>query len=221
VSGTLPHLLFLRMIFGTVALKRSPPHRMNDFTLFLRKFLKHGTEIASLAPSSRQLSLATVANIDWANTHTLLELGSGTGPITKVIVEKARPDCRIMAVERDIDFVKRLQERFAGTPNVEIVHGDVCHLPEILAARGLRTVDAVVSGLPIPSFPPDLQKALFASVSEVLKPGGPFNQITEMPWVYLKFYRQHFEHVRFKFEPRNLPPAGAYHCRGPRMSVSA
>ena len=33
---------------------------MSDFTLFLGKFLKHGTAIASLAPSSRWLSRATV-----------------------------------------------------------------------------------------------------------------------------------------------------------------
>jgi len=194
---------------------------MNDFTLFLRKFLRHGTQIASLAPSSRQLSLATVANIDWANTKSILELGSGTGPITAVIAEKASRDCRILAVERDPDFVERLKVRFENLPNVEVIQGDVRHLPEILAERGLESVDAVVSGLPIPSFPPELQEALFDNVRKVLKPGGPFSQITEMPWVYLRLYRKYFDNVRFRFEPRNLPPAGAYHCSGPKASVSA
>ncbi|MBI1323839.1 methyltransferase domain-containing protein [bacterium] len=194
---------------------------MNDFTLFLKKFIRHGTAIASLAPSSRKLSLATVANIDWANTHTLLELGAGTGPITAVIAEKARPDCRIMALERDPDFVERMKVRFANVPNVEVIQGDVRNLPEILAERGLESVDAVVSGLPIPSFPPDLQEALFDNVRKVLKPGGPFSQITEMPWVYLRLYRKYFDNVRFRFEPRNLPPAGAYHCSGPKASVGA
>jgi len=194
---------------------------MNDFTLFLKKFIRHGTAIASLAPSSRKLSLATVANIDWANTHTLLELGAGTGPITAVIAEKARPDCRIMALERDPDFVERMKIRFANVPNVEVIQGDVRNLPEILAERGLESVDAVVSGLPIPSFPPELQEALFDNVRKVLKPGGPFSQITEMPWVYLRLYKKYFDNVRFRFEPRNLPPAGAYHCSGPKASVSA
>ncbi len=194
---------------------------MNDFTLFLKKFIRHGTAIASLAPSSRKLSLATVANIDWANTHTLLELGAGTGPITAVIAEKARPDCRIMALERDPDFVERMKVRFANVPNVEVIQGDVRNLPEILAERGLESVDAVVSGLPIPSFPPELQEALFDNVRKVLKPGGPFSQITEMPWVYLRLYKKYFDNVRFRFEPRNLPPAGAYHCSGPKASVSA
>lgn len=194
---------------------------MNDFTLFLKKFIRHGTAIASLAPSSRKLSLATVANIDWANTHTLLELGAGTGPITAVIAEKARPECRIMALERDPDFVDRMKVRFANVPNVEVIQGDVRNLPEILAERGLESVDAVVSGLPIPSFPPELQEALFENVRKVLKPGGPFSQITEMPWVYLRLYKKYFDNVRFRFEPRNLPPAGAYHCSGPKASVGA
>lgn len=189
---------------------------MSDFTLFFRKFLKHGTKIASPAPSSRWLSLATVANINWASTHTVLELGSGTGPITQVIVEKANPSCRILAVERDPDFVERLRQRFADVPNVEVIEGDVCNLPNILAERGLDKVDAVVSGLPIPSFPPELQNALFENVAQVLKPGGPFSQITEMPWVYMKLYRRYFQNVRFRFEPRNLPPGGAYHCHSPK-----
>lgn len=194
---------------------------MNDFTLFLSKFLKHGTAIASPAPSSRKLSLATVANIDWAHTNVVLELGAGTGPITQVIVEKARPDCRILAIERDPDFVKRLQVRFADVKNVEVIEGDVCNLPAILAERGLTHVDAVVSGLPIPSFPKELQNALFSNVAQVLKPGGPFSQITEMPWVYIKLYRRYFNQVKFRFEPRNFPPGGAYHCCGPKSAASA
>ena len=87
---------------------------MSDFTLFLGKFLKHGTAIASLAPSSRWLSRATVRNVDWDRARVLVELGAGTGPITRVIAEKARPDCRVVVLERDPDFARLLRERFQG-----------------------------------------------------------------------------------------------------------
>ncbi len=87
-------------------------------------------------------------------------------------------------------------------------------LAKILAARGIDQVDAVVSGLPVPSFPRDLQRELFRVIRRILAPTGTFNQITELPWVYWRFYRQFFDHVQFAFEPRNLPPAGAYFCRG-------
>lgn len=85
---------------------------MNDFALFLGKFLTQGTRIASVAPSSRWLSRTTLANIDSARVDALVEFGAGTGPITRVIAELARPDCRVVVIERDRDFARLLEERF-------------------------------------------------------------------------------------------------------------
>jgi phospholipid N-methyltransferase len=187
---------------------------MSDFSLFLGKFFKHGTAIASLAPSSRWLSQTTVRNIPWDRARILVELGAGTGPITRVLAEKARPDCRVVVLERDPDFARLLHERFDPLPNFDVVEGDVRNLTEILAARGIGQVDYVISGLPVPSFPRELQLDLFRVVKQVLSPSGTFNQITEMPWVYWRFYKRFFHEVRFVFEPRNFPPAGAYFCRG-------
>jgi phosphatidylethanolamine/phosphatidyl-N-methylethanolamine N-methyltransferase len=187
---------------------------MSDFTLFLGKFLKHGTAIASLAPSSPWLSRATVRNVDWARANVLVELGAGTGPITKVLAENARPGCRVIVLERDPDFVKILEDRFGANANLEVVGADVRDLAAILSERGIERADHVISGLPVPSFPKDLQRDLFRNVRSVLDPSGTYNQITELPWVYLRFYRRFFEDVRFAFEPRNFPPAGAYFCRG-------
>ena len=187
---------------------------MKDSLLFLGKFLKHGTAIASLAPSSPWLSRTTVRNVDWDRAKVLVELGAGTGPITKILAEKARPDCRVVVLERDPDFARILRERFQGYGNFDVVEGDVRDLTLILERLGISQVDAVISGLPVPSFPKDLQRDLFRVVKKILVPGGTYNQITEMPWVYLRFYRKFFQDVQFAFEPRNLPPAGAYFCRG-------
>jgi ornithine lipid N-methyltransferase len=187
---------------------------MNDSLLFLGKFLKHGTAIASLAPSSPWLSRTTVRNLDWDRAKVLVELGAGTGPITKVLAEKARPDCRVVVLERDPDFARILRERFQGHANFDVVEGDVRDLTSILEGLGISRVDAVISGLPVPSFPEELQRDLFRVVKRILTPGGTYNQITEMPWVYWRFYRRYFRDVQFAFEPRNLPPAGAYYCRG-------
>jgi len=191
---------------------------MSDFRLFLGKFLRQGTAIASVAPSSRWLSETTVRNIDWGTVNTLLELGAGTGPITRVIARRARPDCRVVVVERDHDFARLLRERFRNMPNFDIVEGNVCELDSILAGCGIDRVDHVISGLPVPSFPKELQNALFEAVRKVLSHDGTYNQITEIPWVFWGFYRGFFDHVQFAFEPRNLPPAGAYFCRGIKLS---
>jgi len=189
---------------------------MNDNALFLGKFLRQGTAIASVAPSSRWLARVTVRNIDWQRSGALVELGAGTGPITRVIAAHVRPECRVVVVERDPDFARLLRERFQDRANFEIVLGDVRDLGSILLDRGIASVDHVISGLPVPSFPRSLQANLFRAVGAVLRPTGTYNQITEIPWLYGRFYRKFFAEVRFVFEPRNLPPAGAYFCRGAR-----
>jgi phospholipid N-methyltransferase len=189
---------------------------MSDFSLFFGKFLKHGTKIASLAPSSPWLSRATVGNVDWANAGVIVELGAGTGPITRVIAERARPETKVVVLERDADFAAILRQRFAHHPHFDVVEGDVRDLSAILADRGIGRVDHVISGLPVPSFPKDLQRDLFRVIRDVLAPGGGYSQITELALVYRGLYRKFFDEVKFVFEPRNFPPAGAYFCRDPK-----
>ena len=187
---------------------------MSDLSLFFGKFLKHGTKIASLAPSSPWLSRATVANVDFATAEVLVELGAGTGPITRVLAERARPETKVVVLERDADFAALLRERFAHLGHFDVVEGDARDLSSLLADRGIGRVDHVISGLPVPSFPKDLQHDLFRAVRDVLRPGGGYSQITELALVYRGLYRRYFDEVKFVFEPRNFPPAGAYHCRG-------
>lgn len=192
---------------------------MNDFSLFLGKFLRHGTTIASLAPSSPWLSRTTVRNVDWESARVVVELGAGTGPITRVLTERAHPDCHLVIVECDADFARLLRTRFGQRPRCDVVEGDVRDLASILNDRGITQANYIVSGLPVPSFPKDLQRDLFRMVKQYLAPAGSFNQITELPWVYWRFYRRYFDEVQFVFEPRNLPPAGAYICRGVKDSL--
>jgi phospholipid N-methyltransferase len=192
---------------------------MNDHTLFLGKFLTQltrGNPIASIAPSSRWLARTTVRNIAWDRARNLVELGAGTGPITRVLAERARPDCRVIVVERDRDFAGLLRDRFGDLPNFEIVEGDALDLARLLADRGIGRVDHVISGLPVPSFSRELQRDFFRVVRAILGPEGSFNQITEIAWVYWPLYRKYFDRVEFAFEPRNLPPSGAYVCWGPK-----
>src|SRR3954451_698872 len=162
---------------------------MSDFTLFLGKFVRQGTAIASLAPSSRWLSQATVRNIDWSRAGVIVELGAGTGPITRVIAARARPECRVIVLERDPDFCRLLRARFQHLQNFDIIEGVVRDLAAILAERGIGLADHIVSRLPVPSFPRDLRDILFGPVGQILKREGPYTQITELPWVYWRFYR--------------------------------
>ena len=197
--------------------KLSPRPAGPDWWLMLRKFVSHGTSIAAFSPSSRFLARTMVRGIDWAKTRTVVELGAGTGPITRELVKAAPTHARLVIVERDPDFCRVLRAKF---PTHDVVEGDACRLDEILAHRGIARADHVISGLPLPSFPPALRDSIIRMSARVLGPDGEFRQITNMPWVYLKLYRTYFRDVSFRLVPLNLPPGGVYVCRGYQPAVA-
>src|SRR6185369_9446326 len=139
---------------------------MNEPLLFFKKYLQYGSKIASVVPSSTYLARAVCSNIDWRECSTVVELGAGTGPITDEILRHARPECRIIAIERDHDFVEVLQKRFSSRANLEIVEGDCADLKEILESRGIWSVDHIISGLPTAVLPRGTRDRLFRAVQK-------------------------------------------------------
>jgi phospholipid N-methyltransferase len=186
-----------------------PKHR-SDFWMVFKKFMTQGTAIATPAPSGRFLVKEMLKGIDWDSAKVIVELGAGTGPITDILLKKVRPHTRLMIVEIEQDFCDRLRRRF---PNAEIVQGDAAHLDKLLADRGIEHVDHLVSGLPMPSIPHPIRKAIFESAMKCMGPEGVFRQLTVMPYVYWNFYRHYFQDVSFKLVPMNFPPAGVYFCK--------
>ncbi len=74
---------------------------------------------------------------------TVLEIGPGTGNLTRAL---ARAAGRVIAVEVDDRLIPLLQAAFADQPHVEIVHGDILTLD--LAGRLGDTPYILVANLP-------------------------------------------------------------------------
>jgi phospholipid N-methyltransferase len=184
---------------------------MCDLWLVLRKFLGNAKTVATVAPSSRSLSRAIIRGIDWSKTKCIVELGAGTGPVTKALVETAPPGVRLIVNEFLPEFCEVLRRRF---PTVEIVEGDARRLSDMLAERGIAQVDYVLSGLPLTHFAPADRDAVIDQSAKLLGADGEFRQLTTAPWLYRGLYRRYFRDVRFRLVMWNLPPGGVYFCRG-------
>lgn len=180
--------------------------------LHFRKWLRHGRSVAALTPSGRALSAASISRVSAEHPQTIVELGAGTGAVTRAAAARMHPDSRLIAIESDADFARMLEQT---VPRAEVLCASAMSLQSILAAREVRRVDVILNGLPTPSLPPPQRDAVYQAIARL--PGQPWvSQLTVMPWVYLRFYRRFFEEVRFEAAWRNLPPAGVYHCRGLR-----
>lgn len=182
--------------------------RQNKF-LFLQKFLRHGTRVASVAPSSRRLALALCQHIDSTCPQTILELGAGTGAVTALAIERMHPDSTLLALEFDPDFARLLRRR---CPEAHVIEADAAATCQRLTALGIVEVEVIISGLPVPSLPRSVNQQVFECVRQMAG-NGYFSQLTVMPWVYLGLYRRLFHEVTFMPVWWNIPCGGVYHCR--------
>ncbi|MEM9048975.1 MAG: hypothetical protein AAGC92_09665 [Pseudomonadota bacterium] len=138
--------------------------------LFLAQLLLRPNRIVALAPSSLQLSRMMARELT-PETGSVIELGSGTGKITREILARGVPEDRIAMFEINAAFTDVLATAFPKA-----------HLCQISAARcdeaPIEDVGATVSGLPLLSMPTKLQRAIVGGAFRKMRPGGIFVQFT-------------------------------------------
>src|SRR3984893_9436809 len=67
---------------------------------FLRAYLRNPRTVGSVTPSTRFLARALTEHIS-PSVSCVAELGPGTGPVTRAILERAGPATRVVAFETD------------------------------------------------------------------------------------------------------------------------
>jgi phosphatidylethanolamine/phosphatidyl-N-methylethanolamine N-methyltransferase len=184
--------------------------------LFLGKFLRHGTSIASLCPTSWWLARSMVESLPLERARCILELGAGTGPVTRWLEMNLPSDCRLISLERDPDFCAFLRTH---TQRTDVIEADALELETLLRERGITKLDGVISGLPLPSFSAADRAQVLQAVTDRLPDDAPYVQLTEIALWYRHLYRQSFHDVRFHLELRNIPPAGHYVCHRPKRPI--
>lgn len=146
---------------------------------FFRETRRHFNDTGALLPSSRFLARALIselrkrANGTSATPCRILEVGPGTGSVTREILRQLRPEDRLDAVELNGRFVALLKRRFAKEwqfhfhrQQVKVIHSAVEDLP------GEGIYDFIVSGLPLNNFPVAHVRRIFQVYQHLLKPGG-------------------------------------------------
>jgi phospholipid N-methyltransferase len=141
---------------------------------FFREFRRQFRTTGAILPSSRFLARALVYQLRQPRVASrILEVGPGTGSVTRAIARHMLPDDRLDAVEINDRFVAHLERRIGEDrafahcrEQVQIIHAGV---EELL---GESVYDYIVSGLPLNNFSVRQVRNIFASFSRLLKPGG-------------------------------------------------
>src|SRR3984893_9273223 len=117
-----------------------------EVALFLGRWLKAPHRIGALAPSSRYLARAMARQIDAGHARLVVELGGGTGSITRALLAAGLAPERLIVVERDERLHRLLAERF---PQLRVLHGDATQLVQMLRPLGIAPVSVSISRLPL------------------------------------------------------------------------
>ncbi|MGD0562879.1 MAG: rRNA adenine N-6-methyltransferase family protein [Roseiarcus sp.] len=146
-----------------------------DETHFLRTLFGNPRLTGAVAPSGRFLARAMARAVDPRGEGLVVELGPGTGPVTRALIERGVARERLVLVEYDGGFCRLLAQRFAP---IEVVQGDAYDLPRTLAGLGGRPIAAVVSSLPLLNQPPAARAKLIEDAFALMGPEGIFVQFT-------------------------------------------
>ncbi|MGE5200803.1 MAG: class I SAM-dependent methyltransferase [Acidobacteriota bacterium] len=149
-----------------------------EWALLLRRWLRSPLRVAELAPTSRWVARAVAARLDLDRPGAVVELGGGTGSLTRGLLDAGCPPDRLVAIELDPEFAALLRRRF---PGIAVIAGDAGKAAAPLAALGISRAATVVSSLPIRWFPRETQETILRTSLDLLGAGGSFYQLTNAP----------------------------------------
>ena len=152
---------------------------MAEALTFLKRFFANPTRIGAVAPSSRFLARALTAPLSRRSTPaTVLELGAGTGAVTRVIAGLLGEADRLDICEADPALAGMLRDRLVENGPLADLHraGHVRLFDQIIQrVEGLARYDYVISGLPLTAFALEDVRAILDIVKRVAKPGCTFS----------------------------------------------
>ena len=167
-------------------------------------------EIGSIIPSSRFLVSAMCEQIDFKSASLLVELGPGTGVMTRSMLSKMSKQCRLVSIELNSVFAERLSSEFCGT-QARIVQGSAEDLSQHLQGCDAPLADCIISSLPLYNMPTRVKMRILQACKKNLKVGGRFIQY-QYSLADKKIIRHYFDDVKIDFVLMNVPPAFVYTC---------
>lgn len=178
--------------------------KFGDEIRFFRGLMDKPKAVGAIVPTSSYTARKMASVINPNSGLPVLELGPGTGVITKAILARGVKPEKIWSVEYSADFFQHLVDQY---PGVNFVHGDAFDLKETLSHLPDQKFDAAISGIPLLNFPMHMRVRLLESLLDRLPPGRPVVQFSYGPVspICAQPDRYHIQH--FDFVMRNIPPA--------------
>ncbi len=185
---------------------------MNENLQFLQAFLKNPLKVGAVAPSSPELAAEMLQGIKPDENNIVLELGVGTGAITKYLQEIIPNKESYLGIELDEDLIKTLVTKF---DDLNIICANAADAYSIHKESGLGKVRYLVCCLPFVSLPKEISESVLREIERFMDEGCELRIFQYAHGYYLppaiklrEFLRNRYgKSKRSPLVLKNVPPA--------------
>ncbi len=187
-----------------VKVKERLGKKFDDEIRFFKGWMSNTRAVGSIIPTSSITARRMASVVNPASGLPVLELGPGTGVITKAILGTGLAPEKLTSVEFSTDFYNHLVERFHG---VNFINGDAFDLDKTLGDLRETTFDSVVSAVPLLNFPMHKRVSMIEDLLTRIPVGRPVVQISYGPLSPVIAMPDRYQISHLDFVVRNIPPA--------------
>lgn len=168
-------------------------------------FLKSVTTTGAIVESSPQTREEMTRYVNPNAPQIIVEYGTGTGVVTKAILNKMHPESKLYSFEINNDFIQQIAE--IKDDRFHFFHRSADEVDKVITTP--ESIDLVVSTVPITILPEELVISLTIKGEKLLKNGGHFSQLVFSP-IFKNHFKRYFGNC--EIEPAfNIPPAFVHH----------
>ena len=184
-------------------LRKALAEKFDDELKFFKGWIDKPKAVGSIVPTSSVTARKMASVIDPGSGLPVLEVGPGTGVITRAILARGVKPENLYTVEYSADFVRHLRRLY---PKVNVIEGDAFNLAATLGDRRGMVFDSIISGVPLLNYPVAQRIANLEDLLNRLPDGRPVVQLTYGPLSPIPPGRGNYTVEHFHFIVRNIPP---------------
>jgi phospholipid N-methyltransferase len=185
---------------------------MNENIEFLQAFLKNPLKVGSIAPSSSELAQKMIQGIRPDENSIVIELGVGTGAITKFLQAVVPNRESYLGIELDRTLVRSLKINYS---QLRFVCGNACETFALHQKSKLGKVGFIICCLPFVSIPNETGEEILREIDKFMERGCVFRTFQYAHGYYFPSALKLREHMRNRYGKaqksrlvmKNVPPA--------------
>jgi len=141
---------------------------MKENIQFLQAFFKNPLKVGSIAPSSPELAARMIEGIKPDENNIVLELGVGTGAITKHLQNVLPNKESYLGIELDKKLVCSLRNKYE---DLNFICGNAADAYDIHRRSGLGKVGYIICCLPFVSLPNEVGEQILVEIDKFMQEG--------------------------------------------------